>query len=234
MKAERQRLDKFLANNVADFSRALAQRAIRRGWVAVNGEPCRDAARHIEPGDDVRLDDQPVVAVGTRYLMLNKPLDYVCTQKDSHHPSVFELLPESWRDHLHIAGRLDADTTGLVLITTDGDWSHRITSPNHAKAKRYHVTLAEPLSDADADTLRNGVELRNEKNATRPAELILIDPTHCQLAIREGKYHQVRRMFAAVGNKVVELHRDAIGSIQLDAGLAPGAWRELSVSERTL
>lgn len=234
MKADSQRLDKFLATNVSDFSRALAQRAIRRGWVDVNGEPCRDASRHIGPGDEVRLDEQPVIAVGARYLMLNKPLDYVCTEKDSHHPSVFELLPENWRTHLHIAGRLDADTTGLVLLTTDGDWSHRITSPNHAKAKRYHVSLAEPLGEADAEMLRNGIELKNEKNATRPAELTLTDPTHCQLMIREGKYHQVKRMFAAVGNRVITLHRDAIGSIGLDPELAPGSWRELSDAERHL
>lgn len=228
------RLDRFLANNVPDFSRALAQRAIRKGWVDVNGQPCRDPKQHVGPDDEVHLDDEPVAAVGQRYLMLNKPLGYVCTRRDRHHPSVYDLVPEAWREHLHVAGRLDVDTTGLVLLTTDGDWSHRITSPNHEKAKRYRVTLAEPLSEADAETLRNGVNLNNENAPTRPAELTLIDPTHCELAIHEGKYHQVKRMFAAVGNKVIELHRHAIGPLHLNEELAEGTFRALSDEELEL
>jgi 16S rRNA pseudouridine516 synthase len=134
-------------------------------------------------------------------------------------------------DTLHIAGRLDVDTTGLVLITSDGQWSHKITSPKKDCGKRYLVELAEPIDDSLIQVFADGVELRNEDELTKPALLDIIDSTHVRLTISEGKYHQVKRMFAAVGNRVVNLHREAVGDIELNTDLAAGEWRFLTDAE---
>ena len=132
---------------------------------------------------------------------------------------------------MHIAGRLDIDTTGLVLITTDGQWSHKITSPKKDCGKCYLVTLTDELDASLVETFAQGVELRNEDGLTKPAVLEIIDSHHARLTITEGKYHQVKRMFAAVGNKVVGLHRESVGKIVLDDDLAPGEWRYLTDEE---
>ena len=131
----------------------------------------------------------------------------------------------------HVAGRLDIDTTGLVLITNDGDWSHRITSPKHNKLKTYLVETQEPITEEALEQLRSGVQLHNEKDLTRPAKAEALATYSLRLSISEGKYHQVKRMLAAVGNKVVELHREQIGNIILDENLASGEYRELKEGE---
>ena len=132
---------------------------------------------------------------------------------------------------LHAAGRLDIDTTGLVLMTDDGQWSHRITSPRHHCEKTYLVTLESPVADDTAEQFARGVQLHNEKDLTKPAVLEVITPTQVRLTISEGRYHQVKRMFAAVGNHVVELHRERIGAIKLDDDLEPGEYRPLTEDE---
>ncbi|MCK5887318.1 MAG: pseudouridine synthase, partial [Alcanivorax sp.] len=140
-------------------------------------------------------------------------------------------LPAELRQDLHPAGRLDRDTTGLVLLTSDGQWSHRLTSPNHHCDKRYRVTCADPVSDADLQALRDGILLRGEDSPTLPARAERLTADQLLLTIREGRYHQVKRMLAARGNKVVALHREQIGEIALDAALAPGEFRSLSEEE---
>lgn len=180
---------------------------------------------------DVRLEGQSISIVGERYVMMNKPVDTICSTIDEQYPSVLSLMDIEKVDTLHIAGRLDADTTGLVLITSDGQWSHKITSPKKDCGKRYLVELADPIDNSLVSVFANGIELRNEEGLTKPALLDIITPTQVRLTISEGKYHQVKRMFAAVGNKVVNLHREAVGSIELDADLAPGEWRYLTDDE---
>lgn len=128
-------------------------------------------------------------------------------------------------------GRLDIDTTGLVLLTDDGQWSHRITSPRHHCEKTYHVTLESPVSSEITEKFAQGIELRGDKEQTRPAVMEIITPTEVLLTISEGRYHQVKRMFAAMGNHVVALHRRQIGEIVLDESLEPGEYRELSREE---
>ncbi|MDV7394374.1 pseudouridine synthase, partial [Arthrospira platensis SPKY1] len=118
--------------------------------------------------------------------------------RDSQHPTVLELLDEDDLESLQVAGRLDIDTTGLVLITDDGQWNHRVTSPKAHKAKIYRVQLAEPVSEDAIAVFAQGVLLRNEKKRTRPAELEIVTPTQVKLILHEGKYHQVKRMFAAI------------------------------------
>ena len=135
------------------------------------------------------------------------------------------------RRGLRIVGRLDRDTTGLLLLTTDGQWAHRLMSPRHHCAKRYRVTTAEPLDDTQLTRLRDGVVLHDDPAPTRPAEARALSDTELLLTISEGRYHQVKRMLAAVGNRVVALHREAVGHIELDPDLPAGAWRPLTDAE---
>jgi 16S rRNA pseudouridine516 synthase len=135
------------------------------------------------------------------------------------------------RASLHIAGRLDLDATGLVLISDDGDWTHRVTSPRHEFPKTYRATLAEPLSETGAVQLTRGVLLRNEKRRCRPAVIERITETEIRITVTEGRYHQVKRMFAAAGNRVSALHRERIGTVALDTGLRAGESRALTEEE---
>ncbi|GGB54736.1 16S rRNA pseudouridine(516) synthase RsuA [Shewanella inventionis] len=224
------RLDKFICEST-ELTRSLAKRALHRGDVTCDGEVVKDSGFKVSPHMDVRLEGQSISIVGERYVMMNKPVDTICSTIDEQYPSVLSLMDIEKVDTLHIAGRLDADTTGLVLITSDGQWSHKITSPKKDCGKRYLVELADPIDNSLVSVFANGIELRNEEGLTKPALLDIITPTQVRLTISEGKYHQVKRMFAAVGNKVVNLHREAVGSIELDADLAPGEWRYLTDDE---
>ena len=224
------RLDKYIAQTT-DLSRALVKLALRNNRVRVNGEPVKDASLHLAASDRVALDGEALSPLGPRYFMLHKPLGYVCATVDNDHPTVLELLDEPNQKILHIAGRLDIDTTGLVLITDDGQWSHRVTSPRHDCEKTYCVTLANALlADAEA-RLQAGILLKGETQLTKPATLERLSCNQVRLTISEGKYHQVKRMFAALGNRVVELHRERIGLIRLDDALTVGQYRRLSEAE---
>ncbi len=224
------RLDKYIAQTT-DLSRALVKLALRNNRVRVNGEPVKDASLHLAASDRVALDGEALSPLGPRYFMLHKPLGYVCATVDNDHPTVLELLDEPNQKILHIAGRLDIDTTGLVLITDDGQWSHRVTSPRHDCEKTYCVTLANALlADAEA-RLQAGILLKGETQLTKPATLERLSGNQVRLTISEGKYHQVKRMFAALGNRVVELHRERIGLIRLDDALTVGQYRRLSEAE---
>ena len=166
--------------------------------------------------------------------MMNKPLDTICSNVDEVHPSLLHFVDVDKAFDLHIAGRLDVDTTGLVLITDDGRWSHNIISPKKLCKKTYRVWLRDPLDESVIEQFKSGVQLQGEASLTRPAELIIIE--NCEnkevlLTITEGKYHQVKRMFAAVYNKVVGLHREQIGDIVLPDDLDLGQWRFLTADE---
>ena len=166
-----------------------------------------------------------------RYLMFNKPTGVVCANKDNDHATIFDTLFVSNVESLHVAGRLDIDTTGLVLITDDGQWLHKITSPKHEHNKVYLVDLDEAITDKQISILENGVQLKDEKNRCQPAQIEKLSDTQIRLTIHEGKYHQVKRMMAAVGNHLVKLHREKIANIALDTELAEGQWRELNENE---
>ena len=224
------RLDKYIADS-SDLSRALVKLALRSKRVMVNGQQVKDASLQICPTDSVQLDGVALRPVGPRYFMLHKPLGYICATLDNDHPTVLDLLDEPNKKILHIAGRLDIDTTGLVLITDDGPWNHRVTSPRHECEKTYYATLANALvSDAEAQ-LQAGLLLNSEKHLTKPATLQRISSNEVRLTISEGKYHQVKRMFAALDNRVVQLHRERIGAIALDGSLAVGEYRPLTEAE---
>lgn len=225
------RLDKFISQQLG-VSRAIAGRVIRAQRVTVDGEIVRDSSSKLLAEQQVEFDGKPLAQeTGPRYFMLNKPQGYVCSTEDPDHPTVLYFLDEPVAHKLHAAGRLDIDTTGLVLMTDDGQWSHRITSPRHHCEKTYLVTLESPISDDTEEQFTQGVQLHNEPDLTKPATLEIITPTQVRLTITEGRYHQVKRMFAAVGNRVIGLHRERIGAIELDASLAEGEYRRLTEQE---
>ncbi|MCG8672559.1 MAG: 16S rRNA pseudouridine(516) synthase RsuA [Pseudomonadales bacterium] len=227
------RLDKFICDNT-DLTRTDAKKAIREHRVLINDNIAKSASIKLENDDQIQLDGKLIQALSLRYFILNKPKGYVCSTQDPDHPIVLSLLQEPQRQKLHIAGRLDKDTTGLVLITDDGQWSHRVTSPRSECIKRYRVSLDQPLSETAQQQLQHGVALKNEPKPTRPAQVEQLSETEIYLAISEGKYHQVKRMLAAVGNHVNELHRDRVGGICLDDSLAEGCYRSLTPEEIAL
>lgn len=224
------RLDKFVCD-CTGLTRSQAGKLIRQGEILLNGVLCKQPSQQIKDTDSVLHDGVPLALTGPRYILLHKPAGYVCSTDDPDHNTVFVLLDEPNGDKLHTVGRLDLDTTGLLLITDDGQWSHKISSPKHQCAKTYRAWLADPVEDSAIALFAEGVMLRGEKDLTKPAQLEIVSPTECLLTIHEGRYHQVKRMFAALGNKVVRLHRERVGSLQLDDGLAEGEYRFLSADE---
>jgi 16S rRNA pseudouridine516 synthase len=227
------RLDKFVCD-CTGLTRSQAGKLIRQGEIQLNGMLCKQPAQQIKTSDVVLLDDEPLQLTGPRYILLHKPAGYVCSTDDPDHNTVFVLLDEPNINKLHTVGRLDLDTTGLLLITDDGQWSHKISSPKHECAKTYRAWLADPVEHSAIALFAEGVLLRGEKTPTKPAQLEIVSPTECLLTIHEGRYHQVKRMFAAIGNKVVQLHRERVGPLSLDAGLAEGEYRHLTAEEISL
>lgn len=227
------RLDRFLAETT-DLTRSLAKKALHRGEVSVNGEVTKQSALHVEPTDRVEWDSRPLSLVGLRYVMLHKPTEVECSARRGLYPRAVDLIDLPKAERLQTVGRLDVDTTGLVLLTDDGQWSHRVTSPRRRCAKVYRATLAEPLEGEAMEAARTrfaeGILLEGEDKPTLPAELIMNSPYDAELTLYEGRYHQVRRMFAALGNRVVALHRESIGTLSLGS-LGEGEWRELSTAE---
>ena len=224
------RLDKFLSEST-DLSRSEARKVLKSGEITVNGMVINKGTHVIQEGDIVQWEDEPLALIGLRYIMLNKPAGYECSLKNSAYPSVMTLLDVEKRERLHTVGRLDVDTTGLILITDDGQWTHRIISPRQQCDKVYVATLAEPLPDNAEEIFQAGILLNGEDKATLPALLERIDERTARLTIQEGKYHQVKRMFASLGNLVLNLHRERIGSIALDESLELGESRYLTPAE---
>lgn len=223
------RLDKFLAHHLG-VSRTIVSKELKAQKVTVNGDIVKSGAYHISPDQIVEYDGFEIVPITeNRYFMLNKPQGYVCSTDDPDHPTILYFIDEPMAEKLHSAGRLDLDTTGLVLLTDDGKWSHRITSPKHHCEKVYQVTVEQPLTANLIDIFKQGIQLKSEKTLTEPAKLIIIDDHHAELTISEGRYHQVKRMFAAVNNHVTQLHRKQIGNIVLD--IPEGEYRPLTQDE---
>lgn len=229
------RLDKFLSK-ATELSRKECKKILHAGEVTVNGEVVKDSSLHIdEVGDDIEWAGEPLsVAMGNRYLLLYKPEGFECTLKPKEWPIVTDLIDVPQLGSLRIAGRLDVDTTGALLLSDDGGFLHRVTSPKHHVAKVYELTLAEPMTEAQQafaiQELAKGIMLEDEYDKTKPAELSFSDATHAKLVLTEGKYHQVKRMMGYFGNKVIELHRASIGNITL-AGLEKGESRFLTAEE---
>jgi 16S rRNA pseudouridine516 synthase len=236
-KAPQARLDKLLANLGYGSRKEIATLA-RMGAIRLDGEPLRSADERVALTPELqagltvqgkRVDPLPGMA-----LMLHKPLGVTCSHKEAG-PLVYDLMPSRWRRRdpaLSTVGRLDKDTSGLLLLTDDGALLHRIISPKSRLEKRYRATLARPLNGDEAAVFASGtLMLEGEDKPLLPAALEPVSPTEALLTITEGRYHQVRRMFAAVGNHVEALHRDRIGGLTLPDDLAPGAYRLMAAGD---
>lgn len=226
------RLDKFIAENTG-LTRSQAAKVLKGGLVTVNDKIEKSGAVKITPEDVVCYEGEPLQWLEEgQYFMLYKPQGYICSHDDGEYPTVFQFFDYPLMTKLHTAGRLDVDTTGLVLLTDDGQWSHRITSPKHHCEKTYLVTLADPVEDFYAQKFEEGILLRGEREPCLPAKLEVLDDYNVNLTISEGRYHQVKRMFAALGNKVEALHRWRIGGVVLDDALEEGEFRPLTAQEK--
>lgn len=225
------KLSRILSNENG-VSRKQANRVIARGQVHVDGQPCTDGATEVSRFQQVTFEAR-VIQQGApaHYLMLNKPAGYLSATRDPVHPTVLDLLPEELHDNLHIAGRLDRATTGLIILTNDGNWSRRLTEPQIRLPKVYRVTTAYPLCPDTADRFASGIWFAYERLTTSPAVLEQLGPCEARLTIFEGRYHQVKRMFHAVGNRVTRLHRELMGKIALPPDLQPGGYRHLTEAE---
>ena len=231
------RLDRLLAN-LGYGSRREVHVLVRERTVVLDGQVVTDAGARIALTRDLperlSIRGSPVDPPAPLVLMLHKPSGVVCSHREPGR-SVYELLPPRWRSRtpaLSTVGRLDLDTTGLLLITDDGPFLHRVISPRSHAPKRYIATLESPLRGDEADIFARGdLMLEGEERPLAPAWLEVLEPRLARLTITEGRFHQVRRMFSSVGNHVVSLHRDRMGSLELPPELVPGAWRILSPAE---
>jgi 16S rRNA pseudouridine516 synthase len=226
------RLDQFLAN-LGYCSRREARAWIDAGRVTVRGTPADDPGQKATPAD-VRVDGEPLDHPDGLLLLLHKPLGVVCSHDAREGPNVYSLLPERWRRRNPIItsiGRLDKETSGLLLLTDQSPLVHRLTSPKHKVPKVYRATVDRDLApDLIAQFARGTLLLADEREPCAPAELTLLSPREALLTLTEGRYHQVRRMFAAVGATVLTLHRERFGALDL-GDLAPGQWRELPLDQ---
>ena len=243
----KERLDKLLAHE-GFGSRKDIRKLLRNCEVLVNGSRTYDPATQVDAENDtISVDSEEINLHKNLYLMMNKPQHYVCSTKEGDHETVFDLLDDSLRtpylqDKLHLVGRLDMDTEGLLLFTTDGELTHRLISPKSHISKTYlcgleHTETAEHQTAITAK-FQAGIEVGPEDNeqgfTAQPAQITWLNDTTAHLTIYEGKYHQVKRMFAAVGNKIVYLKRISMGQLQLDESLELGEYKELSESDLQL
>lgn len=226
-----ERIDKLLSSALK-VSRSDVKKLMKKRCVTVDGTRVSDPNAKVEPSSaDIRIDGQKVVYQKHVYIMMNKPKGVISASQDRNVPTVVDLVPQSLkRPGLFPAGRLDADTTGFVLITDDGDFAHRILSPKSHVEKAYHATLEREISDDDIEQFKSGVKLK-DGTLCLEAKLRRLDKTDVEVIIHEGKYHQVKRMFAALGNHVVELKRVRIGTLELDKELKEGECREITKAE---
>lgn len=224
------RLDRFLCETNTG-TRSQAKQYVRQGLVTVNGEVAGSADRKIDEYTDIvclrgkRILYQPFV-----YYMLNKPEGVVSATRDNTARTVVSLLDMNGRDDIFPVGRLDKDTTGLLLLTNDGELAHRLLSPKRHVDKTYHVTVEHELSSQDVQMLREGVDIGDEKR-TLPAGVERLSEREIALTIHEGRFHQIKRMLQAVDNQVLALKRVSFGSLRLDESLSPGEYRELTPKE---
>jgi 16S rRNA pseudouridine516 synthase len=234
------RLDRLLSN-LGYGSRREVQQMAWAGLVTLDGAVIEDADQRIKVTPDLsermRINGKPLDPPPGLTLMLHKPLGVTCSHKETG-SLVYDLLPQRWRRRdpaISTIGRLDKETSGLLLMTDDGALLHRIISPRANVSKRYHVTLARPLRGDEADIFASGtLMLEGEDKPLLPVEMETLSSTSAYVTLTEGRYHQVRRMFAAVGNHVEALHRDRIGNLALPEDLEPGRYRAMNDADIAL
>ena len=233
-KATTARVDKLLSS-MGYGSRTEMARMAKAGGITLDGTDLYDVTKRIAITPDLptrmEVDGEPLDPVEGMVILLNKPLGMTCSRKEDG-VLVYDVLPDRWRSRdpaISTIGRLDKQTSGLLLLTDDGDLLHRVISPKRHVVKVYRAKLARPLNGTEGDLFASGhLMLDGEDKPLAPAHLEVISETEALLSVTEGRYHQVRRMFAAAGNHVEELHRERMGGLTLPADLAPGQWVLLS------
>lgn len=229
------RLDKFVAD-AAQLTRSAARGLIAKGRVTVNGQVCKKADYALKEGDSVCADGKSLASEEYVYIMLNKPAGVVSASTDGRDKTVVDLLGGAYpRRQLFPAGRLDKTSTGFVLLTDDGAFAHDILAPKRHVPKTYRVVLDAPVTQAMVEAFAAGVTLADGQTM-QPALLIPdeADPFAATVVLRQGVYHQIKRMFGVLDVGVNGLHRTAIGGLALDESLAPGAWRLITPEEKAL
>ena len=221
------RLDKFLSDRTA-HSRSEIKMLLKKGAVRADGAVVTDPKQKINPElQEITLNGKKIHGSAHIYLILNKPEGYICATEDREHKTVLELVPEELRrKDMFPAGRLDIDSTGLVLVTDDGGLAHQMLSPKHHVSKYYLVTLARPFEESYIQSLADGITL-SDGTECLPVQARQISEKQCLVCLHEGKYHQVKRMFASLGNHVEHLHRTAVGSLILPPDLPSGGCLEI-------
>lgn len=228
------RLDKMIGNSGLD-SRKNIKHMAKKGAILVNGQVEKDTSRQVDPyNDEVYYMGVFVDYFENIYIMMNKPKGYLSASEDSD-PTVMDLLDDFYQNlDLSIAGRLDKDTSGLLLLSSDGKFIHKITSPNSNIYKTYEVQTSDKIEESLVEIFAKGVYIKEDDYTAKSAKLDIIDDTKAIVKVSEGKFHLVKRLFSNNGNKVVNLKRLAIGDLKLDAHLKEGDYRELSESELSL
>lgn len=230
MQSKRGRLDRYLCTHLQTHRKAVRELMLL-GNVSVDGLIVKDMDMQVDEFSHIQLGDQILQANTPVYWMLHKPIGVVSATKDAQHKTVIDLLDCEARDELHIAGRLDLNSSGLLLLTNDSRWSDALMSPTQKVNKVYRVSLANPLTEEYIAAFAAGMYFSFEDITTQPAKLVILTSNVAEVTLSEGKYHQIKRMFGRFRNPVVGLHRLSIGDIVLDDTLAPGEGRALTASE---
>ncbi len=222
------RLDKYICKST-ELTRIEVSEALRGQRVKIDNIVFTNGAVQVHDNNTVLLDETKLKLRPFRYLMMHKPANTLCSNIDENYPSIFNYIDIEKKSELHIVGRLDADTTGLVLITDDGSWTFKIIKPEAQCEKVYRVQLRNELTQDAITKLEQGMLLQGTDKPTLPAKIEILSEKEVLLAITEGRFHQVKRMFRGVGNRVRSLHREKIGDISLD--VESGNWRYLTEDE---
>lgn len=230
MQSKRARLDRFVSG-VVGINRRDVRPMLAQKRVLVDGCVATDINQVIGEFSHVMLDHRVLQANTPSYVMLNKPAGVVSATKDVRHKTVIDLLDRSDRENLHIVGRLDFNSSGLLLLTNDGQWSRHLTTPEKNIAKLYRVTLEKPITEDYVHAFAEGMYFSYENITTLPAKLNILSDFVAEVSLVEGRYHQIKRMFGRFQNPVLTLHRIAIGNLPLDPSLAPGKSRALTECE---
>jgi 16S rRNA pseudouridine516 synthase len=213
------------------ISRRDVRQLLIQGRIAVDNCTASEMHQTIDQFSRVTLDDKVLQADTALYIMLNKPAGVVSATRDTQHPTVVDLLNREGKESLHIVGRLDFNSTGLLLLTNDGAWSRQLTSPENKIAKSYLVTVEKPITEEYVQGFAQGMYFPYEDINTQPAQLHISSQFTAEVILTEGRYHQIKRMFGRFQNPVLSLHRTKIGCIHLDPALAPGESRDLNDTE---
>lgn len=230
MALNKSRLDRFLAQ-YCQISRKNVRLMLAKNRVLINGVVAHNIDEIIDTFSQITLDGQVIQENSAHYIMLNKPIGVVSATRDEKHKTVIDCLEYPFKNQLHIVGRLDLNTSGLVLLTNDSRWSERLTLPEKKVTKRYIVTLKNKLNEAYVSAFAEGMYFAYEDLTTQPARLTIMSDYQAQVELVEGRYHQIKRMFGRFRNPVVALHRCSIGNLPLDEQLASGLSRKLTEQE---